>query len=130
MPLLFPCRNALYAILPWCLPEPGVQVNIGLTTLSTYRYMLLTPYGKVYSAQITTGADGGFLFDFGAAPRDMLNPWLKLFQLTFYLVGESGNLACEPATFELCGQTYDTIVIRFVDSDELPAVIGCGCSEP
>lgn len=128
MPLLFPCRSTYYQVLPMCLPEAGATIDIGLTAATEYAYIFTTPYGKSYTGTITTDAEGKAEFAFTDVSRDMLNPWIKLFQLTFYPVSDATPF-CNPAPFTICGVQYDNIGIRFIEAEGMSAVIGCQCEE-
>lgn len=128
MPLLFPCHSTYYAVVPMCFPETGITVDVNLQPNTDYLYMFTTPYGKTYADSITTDAEGKVILTLDQVPRDMLNPWLRLFQLSFYPVVDDVH-ACDPTTFTMCGSTYDTIAIRFIEGEGLPAIIGCQCEE-
>lgn len=128
MPLLFPCRSTFYQVLPMCLPEAGATIDVGLTPDTPYSYIFSTPYGKSYAGAIMTDAEGKADFTFADVPRDMLNPWIKLFQLTFY-PAYTATPFCNPVSFTVCGVQYDNIAIKFIEAEGVPAIIGCQCEE-
>lgn len=128
--LQYPCRTTYYTVLPACSESPIIQIDIGLTPLTEYQYVLTTPFGKTYQAVIGTNVQGTGVITLADLnlPEGLLNPWLKLFQLTFYTIGAVPP--CDPVTFTICDVVYDNIAIKFVEKSgaSLP-IIGCQCAE-
>lgn len=123
----FPCVSTYHTVVPACFTE-GIRVDIGLPASSTFRYVLTTPYNKVYAGEVTTDAQGEAVMMFEDVPPELLNPWIQLFQLAFYVITD-GVPNCNPQTFTICDVVYNNIALKFIEATGLPAVIGCQCEE-
>jgi hypothetical protein len=114
--------------VPACFND-GITVDIGLTPNTDYTYILTTPYNKHYAGTITTDVDGKAILTFSEVPSELFNPWIRLFQLSFYAVLTSGSQPCSAQDFTICDVIYNNIAIKFIEATGLPAIIGCQCEE-
>lgn len=120
--MFFNCTTSYFTELPDCTEV--VLVDLGLAEETSYNYKLKTPSGKVYKDAFTTLADGTFTIPLIDFPPRLFNPWAGLFVLQIF---EGDN--CDPTQFIRCGIAYDTVVMRFVESNVTDAKIGCVCVE-
>lgn len=123
MGIFFDCLTTYTVDLPMC--AEAILVDIGLAATTPYIYQLKTPSGKIYQQPFTTIADGSFTMLATDFPASLFNPWAGIFLLHIY---EGDN--CDPTVFTLCETVYDTIAIRFHESNVETAKIGCDCGEP
>ena len=118
-----------------CIPCYKDYISCGLTQLhvigrlvasSAYTWVLTTPQGAKYSAEITTDTAGAFTIDVAALPEGLLNPYAGIFTLT---VKNNDAYDCNGSTWNdsaYC-EKYDCISFEVVNGDEIKNTLGCPC---
>jgi hypothetical protein len=87
-----------------------------------YYWILSDKFEHVYSEVVTTDTEGAFIISADDFPDGFFNEFAGQMELEI-----KGNpYYCEPTQFDVCGVTYNKIVIDFKHGN-LPAIIPCEC---
>ena len=97
-----------------------------LTANTAYKWVLTTPQGAKYSADVTTDNNGNFTITVADLPDGLLNPYAGDFTLEVF---DNTAYQCGPATWNdsaYC-EPYTCIQFDVPNGDHIKNTLGCPC---
>jgi len=111
-----PCSTCFTDYISNC--DEFVKINTILHAVADYKWVLTDKFGKKYSGDVTSNADGGIVIDTADLPAGFLNNYAGDFIL------EIQDATCKPIKFLLASE-YDCINFTVTGGTLVKNEIGC-----
>lgn len=112
------CKCGFEDYLVQC--QDGIIVNAGLAPATEYTWLVIDKFGKRYSGQVTTDAEGAFELEMTQFPAGLFTQYSGAFALSVF----EDPAFCVPVKMRLA-RYYDEATFHIESGDYVKNQIGC-----